>query len=178
MTLPKAFVEEIESYGADCLSGLVRTLSTSSPETSIRVNRRKGAEMPDGVDRVPWCGDGFYLAERPQFTFDPALHQGLYYVQDASSMAISHAIKEITSDMRPVRYLDACAAPGGKTTAAIASLPPGSLVTANEYDYKRAAILAENLPTSLLHGVTPPVSAVFTSVLTLLQPTCPALAKA
>ncbi len=145
MTLPKAFVEEIESYGADCLSGLVRTLSTSSPETSIRVNRRKGAEMPDGVDRVPWCGDGFYLAERPQFTFDPALHQGLYYVQDASSMAISHAIKEITSDMRPVRYLDACAAPGGKTTAAIASLPPGSLVTANEYDYKRAAILAENL---------------------------------
>ena len=146
MTLPRAFIEEIESYGAPCLSGLIETLSTSSPETSVRVNHLKGALIPDGADRVAWCDTGFYLDRRPQFTLDPALHQGLYYVQDASSMAITHAIKAITAeDPRPMKYLDACAAPGGKTTAAIASLPSGSLVVANEYDYKRAAVLLENI---------------------------------
>ncbi|MCM1223885.1 MAG: RsmB/NOP family class I SAM-dependent RNA methyltransferase [Lachnospiraceae bacterium] len=44
-----------------------------------------------------------------------------------------------------IRWLDLCAAPGGKTTAAIAALPKGSIVAANEYDFKRAEILAENV---------------------------------
>lgn len=147
MTLPKAFIDEISSYGADCLDGLAQALETTAPETSIRVNRAKSASMADGYSGVPWCDDGFYLDERPAFTFDPALHQGLYYVQDASSMAITRAIGKIAEaeGMRPMKYLDACAAPGGKTTAAISSLPSGSAVVANEYDYRRAAILAENI---------------------------------
>ncbi len=44
-----------------------------------------------------------------------------------------------------VLLLDACAAPGGKTIAAIDALPPGSMAVANEYVPGRAAILAENL---------------------------------
>lgn len=147
MTIPQAFIDEINSYGADCLSGLAQALCSTEPETSIRLNRAKGAEASDGYGRVPWCDEGFYLNRRPAFTFDPALHQGLYYVQDASSMAITHAIRHIISleGIRPMRYLDACAAPGGKTTAAISSLPDGSVVVANEYDFRRAAILAENV---------------------------------
>lgn len=147
MKLPKEFVEEIESYGAECLSGLTDALASTEPEVSVRVNEAKGAKVPEDAERVAWCETGFYLSERPQFTFDPALHQGLYYVQDASSMAISRAIAHIvgTEGNQAVKYLDACAAPGGKTTAAIAALPEGSIVVANEYDYRRAAILAENL---------------------------------
>ena len=45
----------------------------------------------------------------------------------------------------PVRYLDLCAAPGGKTTHALSLLPQGSLVAGNEYVRARAAILAENV---------------------------------
>ena len=57
------------------------------------------------------------------------MHQGLYYVQDASSMFISHIIKQLTKEIHtPISYLDACAAPGGKTTTAIDSLPKDSLV--------------------------------------------------
>ncbi len=42
-------------------------------------------------------------------------------------------------------YLDACAAPGGKTTAALDVLPAGSLAVANEYVAARASVLRENL---------------------------------
>ncbi len=97
-----------------------------------------------GADLVPWCAAGEYLAERPAFTLDPAFHQGLYYVQDPSSMAIDAAIRSLNLT-EPVRYLDACAAPGGKTTAAIDALPAGSFVLANEFEPARAAVLCENL---------------------------------
>lgn len=145
MNLPQQFIEQIESYGAPCLAGLCEALSSTAPEVSVRVNRRKGVAVPDGADRVAWCPSGFYLDGRRPFTFDPAFHQGLYYVQDASSMAISAVVATLTESRGPQVYLDACAAPGGKTTAAIDSLPDSSLVVANEYDFKRAAILAENI---------------------------------
>ena len=38
--------------------------------------------------RVPWCADGYYLAVRPQFTFDSDFHAGAYYVQEASSQFV------------------------------------------------------------------------------------------
>ena len=99
--------------------------------------------MPLGDSSVPWCDHGFYLAERPVFTFDTDWHAGRYYVQDASSMFIAHVIKQFIQE--PVRYLDLCAAPGGKTTAAIQALPPRSLVVANEIVPPRARVLADNV---------------------------------
>ncbi len=36
--------------------------------------------------QVPWCPNGYYLNHRPDFTEDPTLHAGAYYVQEASSM--------------------------------------------------------------------------------------------
>ncbi|MBR4829232.1 MAG: rRNA cytosine-C5-methyltransferase, partial [Muribaculaceae bacterium] len=74
---------------------------------------------------------------------DPDWHAGRYYVQDASSMFISHVIKHLIHE--PVRYLDLCAAPGGKTTAALQALPTGSLVVANEIVPPRARVLADNI---------------------------------
>lgn len=147
MKLPEGFIEEIASYGAECLTGLPDALASTEPAVSVRVNRAKGVRRPANADTVRWCDEGYYLNERPQFTFDPSLHQGLYYVQDASSMAITQAIKKIvdTEGGRPLIYLDACAAPGGKTTAALSVLPEESITVANEYDYRRASILAENI---------------------------------
>ncbi|MDE6308842.1 MAG: rRNA cytosine-C5-methyltransferase, partial [Muribaculaceae bacterium] len=56
------------------------------------------------------------------------------------------AIRQICpTDSGPLKYLDACAAPGGKTTAAIDALPDGSLIVANEFDPRRAQILSENV---------------------------------
>ncbi|MDE7410674.1 MAG: rRNA cytosine-C5-methyltransferase [Paramuribaculum sp.] len=144
MALPAEFITLIESYGSEELSSVSRQLD-SEPSVSVRVNRLKGTSLPADAPKVPWCTEGYYLNQRPAFTLDPALHQGRYYVQDASSMFISHVLRHLTADGGSVTYLDACAAPGGKTTAAIDALPGGSLVVANEYVASRAAILRENL---------------------------------
>ena len=92
---------------------------------------------------VPWCTNGYYLDHRPQFTFDPLLHAGCYYVQEASSMFIDRVLRQYVD--KPVAMLDLCAAPGGKSTAALAALPEGSLLVRNEPARTRANILAENI---------------------------------
>lgn len=124
--------------------GLLDALASGSPSVAVRHNRLKGCAPAAGADLVPWCTAGEYLGERPNFTMDPRFHQGLYYVQDPSSMALGAVIESLGLE-GPVNYLDACAAPGGKTTAAIDSLPPGSFVLANEAEPARAAVLCENL---------------------------------
>lgn len=136
MKLPDGFKTEFE--------GLEEALITSDATISVRANENKGINIPEGVRRVRWCSNGWYLNERKAFTFDPAMHQGLYYVQDASSMIYGDIINQLSGGM-PVCYLDACAAPGGKTTEAIDILARGSLIVANEYVYARAEVLKENL---------------------------------
>lgn len=145
MKLPEDFIKQIESYQSESLSGLLESLEHTDASVSVRCNNLKGMMPPAQAKSVPWCGSGWYLPEREAFTFDPAMHQGLYYVQDASSMILSHIVSQLTADRAPLRYLDACAAPGGKTTAAIDRLPTGSLVVANEYVPTRAAVLRENV---------------------------------
>ena len=97
------------------------------------------------VQKVPWCPEGYYLSERPQFTFDPLFHAGCYYVQEASSMFITHILRSIIGNLSPLNILDLCAAPGGKSTAAISVLPEGSTMVSNEPIPNRAQILLENI---------------------------------
>lgn len=141
MDLPEGFIKSISKFPE--LDILSQSL-LSDPEISVRFNPLKTtqSDYPESTG-VPWCNEGMYLDNRPQFTFDPSLHQGRYYVQDASSMAITSVLRQLAKS--PVRYLDACAAPGGKTTAALSVLPEGSVVVANEFDFKRADILVENI---------------------------------
>ncbi len=141
-----AMLGELEKLpGGSAVCSLADTLASTLPSVSIRLNPRKTSADP-GLRHVPWAENGFYIdSERPRFTLDPAMHQGRYYVQDASSMFIGHIVKELCADRGPLVYIDACAAPGGKTTAAIDALASGSLVIANEFDTRRADILVENM---------------------------------
>ena len=143
MKLHEAFIEQLHGLVPDEWEALVEAITSSEPSVAVRVNDARGVGVPDGARRVPWCGQGFYLADRPAFTFDTDWHAGRYYVQDASSMFIAHVIGSLIHE--PVRYLDLCAAPGGKTTAAMQALPQGSLVVANEIVPPRARVLADNV---------------------------------
>ena len=143
MNLPEAFLEQLRGLLPDEWERLAGAITSSEPSVAVRVNAARGVGVPDGARRVPWCDQGFYTEWRPSFTFDPDWHAGRYYVQDASSMFISHVIRHFVHD--PVRYLDLCAAPGGKTTAAIQALPPQSLLVANEIVPPRARVLADNV---------------------------------
>ena len=152
MTLPRDFEEYTRRLmGDELYTTLAEGLAQEAP-TSIRLNPFKTTSClhhdgqtagPRQGSPVAWCAQGFYLANRPNFTFDPLLHAGLYYVQEASSMFIGHILQQLIH--HPVLMLDLCAAPGGKTTAARAALPEGSLLFANEPMKLRASILSENV---------------------------------
>lgn len=128
-------------FGEERFDTFVSALSLA-PVVSVRYNRAKIA-VPDCTDAVPWADDAAYLAERPLFTGDPLFHSGCYYVQEASSMFLEQAIKQYVDS--PIRALDLCAAPGGKTTHLLSLLPKGSLLVSNEPMPLRAQVLAENV---------------------------------
>ncbi|EEI94157.1 NOL1/NOP2/sun family protein [Sphingobacterium spiritivorum ATCC 33300] len=115
-------------------------------QSSIRINEKKITAAPFAhAEPIPWCDRGFYLEERPSFTLDPLYHAGCYYSQDASSMFISHIIQHLKLDGEPLKALDLCAAPGGKTTLLNSYLHPQSLLVANEIIKTRVPILMENM---------------------------------
>lgn len=109
--LPILFRQQMLALLPEEADALLQALQTE-PSVAVRVNLRK-AMPPATDDPVAWCRSGIYLDARRQFTFDPLLHSGCYYVQDASSMFISHVLSQVAGNS-PVAYLDLCAAPGGK----------------------------------------------------------------
>ena len=121
-----------------------KSATTSSPSLASASLSPTPISHPLTDVQVPWCRNAFYLKERPNFTRDPLLHAGVYYVQEASSMFLDTALRQILPDV-PVQMLDLCAAPGGKSTLSRAALPEGSTLYSNEPNRTRANILMENL---------------------------------
>ena len=117
----------------------------TQPPVSIRLNPDKQAYEVSNLTKVPWHPDGYYLPERPIFTLDPVFHAGGYYVQEASSMILHEVLSQLVPAFRPLRILDLCAAPGGKSTLLASWMPPGSLLLANEVIRSRVSVLKENL---------------------------------
>jgi len=117
---------------------------TEAP-TSIRINPYKKTIIKTNQP-VPWCADGFFLESRPSFTFDPFFHAGCYYVQEASSMFIDHLLKFVrpVTD-NPIKILDLCAAPGGKSTLISSAITENDLLVANEIIKTRVPVLCDNL---------------------------------
>lgn len=115
----------------------------------MRLNPEK-LPTPNGLgftpgSQVPWASQGYYLQERPFFTFEPLLHAGAFYVQEASSMFLEQAVRQCCDLSSSLVVLDLCAAPGGKSTHLLSLLSPESVLVSNELIRQRAAILEENL---------------------------------
>ncbi len=125
--------------------------------TSIRINPSK---MDNGEwsmkdlfhhspftihEKIPWTAYGYYLSQRPSFTFDPRFHAGCYYVQEASSMFLEVALKQTVDLSQPLKVLDLCAAPGGKSTHIQSLISSQSILVSNEVIKSRANILKQNI---------------------------------
>ncbi|MFN0175925.1 MAG: methyltransferase RsmF C-terminal domain-like protein [Saprospiraceae bacterium] len=156
--LPPPFIRQMQALLGTEWPLLEAALQTPPP-VSIRLNPRKALvnghwtldnghwtlDVGHSRSSVPWHPHGIYLHERPVFTLDPTFHAGAYYVQEASSMFIYEALRQTVDFSKPLKVLDLCAAPGGKSTLMADLLAPDSLLISNETIRPRTASLRENL---------------------------------
>ena len=144
MNFPEAFIHRMQNQLGHEADEFFASLTTPSP-TSIRLHHLKGTAPFELNDRVLWCDDGYYLAQRPSFHLDPHWHGGAYYVQEASSMILDAVIKQLPLHDEPKTWLDLCAAPGGKTGILARHMDPHDVLIANELISQRRSVLFENL---------------------------------
>ena len=140
--LPADFLQRLEKQlGSDTVDSYLESLKGPTP-VSLRLNPEKIGKLPfERGEKIPWHPYGYFLDKRPLFVFDPHFHGGSYYVQEASSMLLYHFVDFDREQL----ILDACAAPGGKSTLLAQAMAPGSLLVSNEVVRSRVGVLAENM---------------------------------
>jgi 16S rRNA C967 or C1407 C5-methylase (RsmB/RsmF family)/NOL1/NOP2/fmu family ribosome biogenesis protein len=157
--LPNKLLESLKEIPGFNKEAFEKVHESREQVTSIRINPGKfsiGSEQlaisnpihhsPFTIHAaVPWSKYGYYLLQRPSFTFDPLFHAGCYYVQEASSMFIEQALKQTVDLSQPLRVLDLAAAPGGKSTHMQSLISKNSLLVSNEVIRSRSNILKDNI---------------------------------
>jgi 16S rRNA C967 or C1407 C5-methylase (RsmB/RsmF family)/NOL1/NOP2/fmu family ribosome biogenesis protein len=153
--LPQQLLESIQKTTGFDKEAFEKVHASGNQVTSVRLNPSKPVfqltnQPPDcyrdnQLTRVPWTNFGYFLESRPSFTFDPLFHAGCYYVQEASSMFLEQALKQTVDLSKPLKILDLCAAPGGKSTHIQSLISKDSLLVSNEVIRSRANILKDNI---------------------------------
>jgi 16S rRNA (cytosine1407-C5)-methyltransferase len=157
--IPQAFIEHIkqQSLNEAEVTAFVRSCQTPLRK-SIRVNTSK-ISTDEFIQRIsgynwqltpiPWCADGFWLEREPEDEKHKPLGnyiehlQGLYYIQEASSMLPPVALASLLSHCDLL--LDMAAAPGSKTTQLANYLDPEVTLVANELSSSRLKGLHSNI---------------------------------
>jgi len=140
--LPEDFLKRIRKQFPADFDQFIQSIDQAAA-ISLRTNPRK-FNIPNTKERIPWCETGIFLNERPSYTLDPLLHSGAYYVQEASSMFVEQAFRQMEHSNNRI-VLDLCAAPGGKSTHLLSLLDHSDLLVANEVIRSRVSVLDENI---------------------------------
>ncbi|MFY9150797.1 MAG: RNA methyltransferase [Prolixibacteraceae bacterium] len=140
--MPAAFVERIKNQFPADYNLFIQAIDQEAA-ISLRTNPRK-FNLPLTPEKIPWCESGIFLNERPIFTLDPIFHSGAYYVQEASSMFVEQAFRQIEHRKDRI-VLDLCGAPGGKSTHLLSLLENSDLLVSNEVIRSRVSVLNENI---------------------------------
>ncbi len=116
----------------------------------LRVNTKKVAvekflsifDLP--LSKTGFSNEGFVLESDEKVGNRPEHLAGLFYLQEPSSMIVVEA-SDIEKENRPLRVLDLCASPGGKTGQIACKLGEDSLIFSNEISRQRAEVLYSNI---------------------------------
>jgi 16S rRNA (cytosine967-C5)-methyltransferase len=138
-------------YGFEAAEAWCRFNNAAAPLT-LRANRlRVSREVlmqtlhAAGVQAEPttFAPDGLVICSgNPLLT--PLAGQGLFAVQDEASQLVGVVARAAAGE----RVLDACAAPGGKTTAMAADMGDSGLLISSDVRRKRVELLAETVRTA------------------------------
>ena len=148
MQLPSSLINALQAVKGFDEAAFKQVHESGEQVTSIRLNPLKATQQPtpnNQLEKVPWSANGYYLPQRPSFTLDPLFHAGAYYVQEASSMFLEQVLKQSVDLSQPLKILDLCAAPGGKSTLIQSLISAKSLLVSNEVIRTRVNVLSENI---------------------------------
>ncbi len=127
------------SLRANTLKASGKQVSEVLGAAGIRV--RSGSLAPEALvveGQAKGVGDGKSAGGVESW---PGFAEGLFYVQDESSMMVARAL----SPEPGMRVIDACAAPGGKTTHLAQLMRDQGTVVANDVSERKLALISENL---------------------------------
>jgi 16S rRNA (cytosine1407-C5)-methyltransferase len=166
--------DQQESFVAACCSPLRKSIRVNTLKISVAEFQLRADALGLALTPIPWCKEGFWVAEsNSQFqssstTENPEISsvgnrkqnepleplalgnltshlQGLFYIQEASSMLPPQALFADLNSNQPLRVLDLAAAPGSKTTQMAALMANTGLLLANEISASRVKSLHANI---------------------------------
>ncbi len=143
--LPEKFLNRMKAMLGEDFPAFSSALEEPAVR-AIRVNECKcSAEQFLGhtslsLESIPYADCGFIPEGADKIGKSAEHHAGLFYVQDPGAMATVSSINII----KGWKVLDACAAPGGKSSQLAAAVGEGGFLLSNEFVPKRAKIIVGN----------------------------------
>lgn len=157
-SMPQWIIDLWENqYGEDKTKEMLSAL-LEKKKTAIRVNTSKisveelRTQLEDQgikVEKCPEISYGLYIGDYDYLKAIPQFVQGLFYVQDFSSMMVAH-VAEIKKDDY---IMDVCAAPGGKSLHAAELLQGSGMVEARDVSDYKVSLMQENIDKSGMKNI-------------------------
>lgn len=134
---------DYESYLSALEKPAVRGLRINTKKISVDEFLKKN-KLEAQFKPIGFAKDGFVFEMNKNIGFSDEFLSGLVYVQEPSSM-LAVCSSEIENENRPLKILDLCASPGGKTSQIASRVGEDSIIFANEIIKSRAEILQSNI---------------------------------
>lgn len=141
MKLPEDFIKKYQQLLGDQAVAFFASLQHGEIQKGFRLNPLKTEYRQVTIDLnkpISYTKTGFYGEIDGRSLAQQA---GYVYSQEPSAMYPAEAAAAKPGE----KILDLCAAPGGKATQLAGQMNNQGLLVANEINYKRAKVLAENL---------------------------------
>ena len=154
-SIPEWMIEQwSEDYGIDRAKAIAEAFHKES-RTVIRTNLTKTTpkELQEALTAEGITAEPVKLAEYPEFDYAmylsdydylaaiPQFHQGLFAVQDISSMLVVETAKPKPGDY----VIDVCSAPGGKSLHAAEMMQNEGMVEARDLTEYKVKLIEENI---------------------------------
>ena len=143
--LQKSFLDRMKTLLGEEYDAFIGAMQ-SDPVRGLRVNKIKcdeGYSLSEErfkLEKIPYVDNGYILCEGEGIGLTPEHHAGMIYMQDPGAMSALSAI-----DIKEGEWaLDACAAPGGKSSQIAERIGDRGFLLSNEYVPKRAKIIVGN----------------------------------
>ncbi len=153
---PKWLIDMISTAWPDQWKHILEANNQQAPMT-LRVNQRKASRSDymkllhqAGIKATEcqWAEQGITLKRPCDVQSLPGYEEGLFSVQDEAAQMAAEFLNPQPGD----QVLDACAAPGGKTTHILERQPKLTQVVAVDSDTRRSERIRENLNRLNLHA--------------------------